>query len=112
MKAFGGVGVYVQALLISVIVQGEWLASRPCCFTTFTHGTWGWVGSRTGFGDVTKVKWLPYRESNPNPSIAQLLSQYSSGIYIMRYPGSKYVTPPPFFFKLTHIFVLFGTVIS
>jgi hypothetical protein len=33
MKTYGGVEVEIHILLISALVGGEWLDSRPCRFT-------------------------------------------------------------------------------
>jgi hypothetical protein len=46
-------------LLISALVGNEWTASRPGRFNPGTHWAGGWVGPRTGLGDVERRKILP-----------------------------------------------------
>jgi hypothetical protein len=59
MKAYGGVDVYTNVFFISVLVGGEWSASRPGLFTPWerapgTHWIEGWVGPRAGLDDMEK----------------------------------------------------------
>jgi hypothetical protein len=77
-------------LLTSVLVGGEWSASRPGRFTPGegARGTYwigGWVGLRTGLDDVEKIRIppLPGLELQPlgRPVCSQLL-------YRLSYPGS------------------------
>jgi hypothetical protein len=58
MKAYGGVDVYIHIFLTSVIVGGEWSASRPGRFTPGTRWIGGCVGPRAGLDDVEKRKFL------------------------------------------------------
>jgi hypothetical protein len=63
MKACGGVDVYIRIFLASALVGGEWLASRPCRFTSGerapdTHWTEGWVGPRAGLDNV----WFQFKK--------------------------------------------------
>jgi hypothetical protein len=59
MKTYGGVHVYIHVFLTSVLVGGEWSASRHCHFTPgeTAHGTrfvGSWVDPRAGLEDVEK----------------------------------------------------------
>jgi hypothetical protein len=52
MKAYGEMDISIQVFLTSVLVVGEWLLSRPGCFTPGerapgTHWIGGWVGPET-----------------------------------------------------------------
>jgi hypothetical protein len=58
MKAYGGVVVYIDILLKSVLVGGEWSASRPGRFTSCTHWIGGWADPRAGLDDVNKRKFF------------------------------------------------------
>jgi hypothetical protein len=63
MKANGGVDVQMHILITSVLVGGEWSASRPCRFTPgertpSTLWIGGWVDPRAGLDDVEKRKFL------------------------------------------------------
>jgi hypothetical protein len=63
MMAYGGVDVKIHVFLTSVLVGGEWSASRPCLFTPEerapdTHWIKGWVGPRAGLDEVEKRKFL------------------------------------------------------
>jgi hypothetical protein len=63
MKAYGGVDVQVHIFLTSVLVGGEWSASRPGRFTPGeiapgTHWIGGWVDPRAGLDDVKERKFL------------------------------------------------------
>jgi hypothetical protein len=56
--------------LTSVLDAGEWLASRPSCFTPGTHRIRGSVGPRAGL-DVMENTLLPpagNRTPTPRPS--------------------------------------------
>jgi hypothetical protein len=64
MKTYGGVDVEIHVFLTSVLDGGEWSALRPGRFTSEerapgTHWIGGWVGPRTGLGDVERRKILP-----------------------------------------------------
>jgi hypothetical protein len=52
MKTYGGVDVYTQVFLISVLVRGEWSASRPDCFAHGTRWIGSWVDPRSGLDDM------------------------------------------------------------
>jgi hypothetical protein len=54
MKAYGGVDVQTQVFLTSVLVGGEWSATRPGRFTPSTHCTGGWMNSSAGLDDMQK----------------------------------------------------------
>jgi hypothetical protein len=76
MKGYGRVNVQIHIFLTSALVGGEWSASRPGGFThgerdRGTHWIGGWVDPRTGLDDVEKRKFLPYRDSNSDPSVVQ-----------------------------------------
>jgi hypothetical protein len=65
VKAYRGVDVQIHIFLTSVLVGGEWSASRPGPFTSQEHspGTHctciaGWMGPRAGLDDVEKRKFL------------------------------------------------------
>jgi hypothetical protein len=59
--------------LNTALVGDEWLSSRPGRFTSgestpYTHWIGGWVGPRTGLGDVKKRKILdPTGTRTPTP---------------------------------------------
>jgi hypothetical protein len=59
MKTYRGVDVYTHVILISALVGGEWLASRPGHFTSgeiASAKNWigCWVGPRAGLDDMEK----------------------------------------------------------
>jgi hypothetical protein len=63
MKAYGGVDVQIHIFLTSVLVGGEWTASRPGRFTPEerapgTHWIGGWVNPRAGLDDSEKRKFM------------------------------------------------------
>jgi hypothetical protein len=63
MKVYGGVDMQIHIFLTSVLVGGQWSASRPGHFTPGIRapGTqWikGWMGPRAGLGDVEKRQFL------------------------------------------------------
>jgi hypothetical protein len=63
MKTYGRVDVHSHVFLISVLIGGEWSASRPGRFTTGekdpgTHWIGRWVNPRAGLEDVEKRKFL------------------------------------------------------
>jgi hypothetical protein len=77
VMAYGGVDVYeyIHVFLTSVLVGGEWSASRPCRFTPGervrgTHCIGGWVDPRASLDDVEKIL-DPTRTRNSDPSIVQ-----------------------------------------
>jgi hypothetical protein len=58
------------------LVGAEWSVSRACRFTSGervpgTHYIGGWVDPRAGLDDMGKWKFLPYRDSNSDPSVVQ-----------------------------------------
>jgi hypothetical protein len=68
MKTHRGVDVEIHVFLTSVLVGGEWLASRPSCFTSGegapgTHWIGGWVGPRSGLDTV---------ENRKNPALTKV----------------------------------------
>jgi hypothetical protein len=52
MKAYGGVDVEIHIFLTSVLVGGEWSASRPCRFTPEKEPPVPIVGPKAGLDDV------------------------------------------------------------
>jgi hypothetical protein len=54
MKAYGGADVYIHIFLTSVLVGGEWSASRTGHFTPCTHWIGGWV-SQSGQNGEEKI---------------------------------------------------------
>jgi hypothetical protein len=50
--------VWVHIFLTSVLVGGEWSASRLSRFTPGTRCIGGWVEPRAGLNDVEKRKFL------------------------------------------------------
>jgi hypothetical protein len=81
MKAYEGMGVWMNIFLTLALVEGEWSASRPGCFALGqrargTHSIGGWMGSRAGLDDVEKRKFVIYRDSNSQP-IASRYTDYS-----------------------------------
>jgi hypothetical protein len=83
MKAYGRVELYIHDFLTSTPVGDEWSASRSCRYTPGEgapgiHRIVGWVGPRTGLDEVEKRKFLPYRDSNFDPSVVQpVASRYT-----------------------------------
>jgi hypothetical protein len=76
MKAYGRVDVEIHIFLISALTEGERSALRPGRFTpreraSGTHWIGGWVDLRPGLDDVENGKYLPYRDSNSDPSVVQ-----------------------------------------
>jgi hypothetical protein len=69
--------------LLSTLVGEEWLASRPCRFTSGeiapgTHWIGGLVGPRTGLDDVQKRKFSTLRGLEFRPSVVQpVASRYT-----------------------------------
>jgi hypothetical protein len=64
MKTYGGVELFIQVLLSSALVGGEWSASRHGRITPgegapSPHYIGGWVGLRIGLDDVERRKILP-----------------------------------------------------
>jgi hypothetical protein len=76
MKAYGGVDVQMHVFLTSALVQGEWSASHPSCFTPgerapSTHWIGGWADPKAGLDNMEKLKSLTYHELNSHPSVIQ-----------------------------------------
>jgi hypothetical protein len=96
MKAYWRVDEWIHIFLTSALVGGEWSASRPCRFTPGerapgTHWIGGWVGLRSGLDAVEKRKFLPYRDSNSDPSVIQpVASRYTDCATLA--PGMVLVT--------------------
>jgi hypothetical protein len=89
MKAYRGVDVQIHIFLTSVLVGGEWSASRLGRFTPeerapSTHWIGGWVGLRAGLDDMENWKFLP-------PPGLELRSigrpARSQSLYRLLYPG-------------------------
>jgi hypothetical protein len=76
MKTYGGVDVYIHVFLTSVLVGGEWSASRPCRFTPKkrrpgTHWIEGWVGPQSRSERYREVKILdPTGTRTPTSSMS------------------------------------------
>jgi hypothetical protein len=83
MKAYGGVAVWIHTFLTLALVEGEWSASRPGCFTLGerapgTHWIGGWVVPRIGLGDVEKRNFLTLSGLELRSSIFQpVASRYN-----------------------------------
>jgi hypothetical protein len=55
MKAYGGVGVYIDVSLTSELVRGEWSAAAlPPGKSPSTDWIGIWVGPNAGLGDMEK----------------------------------------------------------
>jgi hypothetical protein len=54
MKAYGGADIEIHILLTSVLVGGEWSASRPGRFVPGSHGLRGLVDPRAGLHEIEK----------------------------------------------------------
>jgi hypothetical protein len=81
MKAYEGVDVYIHIFLTSTLAGGEWSISCPCRFTPRerapdTHWIGGWVDPRTGLDDLEKRRFLPYWDSNSDPSVVQPVASH------------------------------------
>jgi hypothetical protein len=81
VRTYGG-DVYMHEFLISVLVGGEWSASRPGRFTPgeispTTHWIGNWVAPRSGLDDVEKRKYLilPGLEFRP-PVVQPVVNRY------------------------------------
>jgi hypothetical protein len=90
MNTHGGVKVLIQNFLTSAQVGDEWSASRPGSFTpeeraSVTHWIGGWVGPDPVWTTWRRENSRPYRNSNSDPSVVQVVaSRYT----YLRYPGS------------------------
>jgi hypothetical protein len=86
MKMYVGVEVQLHVFLTSVLVVGEWSASRPGRFTPGTHWIGSWVGPRAGLDYVDKRKFLtiPGLEFRPlgRPARSQSVYRLSSWFYV------------------------------
>jgi hypothetical protein len=92
MKAYGGVDVCIHIFLISVLVEGEWSASRPGRSTAGerapgTHWIGGWVGPRAGLDEVKKRKFFTLRGFELRPLHRPARRQ---SLYRLRYSDSQY----------------------
>jgi hypothetical protein len=83
MKVNGGMDIWTHVFLASVLVGGEWSASRLGRFTPGetapgTHWIGGWVDPRAGLDDVEKTKFLtlPGLELQPLGRLARSQSLY------------------------------------
>jgi hypothetical protein len=59
MKTYGRTDVWIDAVLTSALVGGEWTAPRPGHFipgeiTSSTHWIGRWMGPRAGLDDMEK----------------------------------------------------------
>jgi hypothetical protein len=88
-------GEWFHIFLISALGGGEWSASRPCRFNPGktdpdTHWIGGSVSPRAGLADIEQRQFLPYRESNSDPSVVQpvgsLYTDYGIPAYIITLP--------------------------
>jgi hypothetical protein len=64
MKAYGGVDVWAHVFLTSVLVGGEWSASRHGRFNPgetapSTHLIRGWMGPRADLDDMENLRFYP-----------------------------------------------------
>jgi hypothetical protein len=87
------VSVQIHIFLTSVLVGGEWSASRPGRFTPSERAPgvrWigGWVDPRAGMDDMEKREFLtlPGLELQPLGRPAR-----SQSLYRLRYPGSLFL---------------------
>jgi hypothetical protein len=90
MKAYVGVDVQIHTFLTSVLVGGEWSASRPGYFSPGerapgTHWIRGWVDPIAGLDGVEMIKFftLPGLEFRTLGRSAR-----SQSLYRLSYPGS------------------------
>jgi hypothetical protein len=63
MKAYREVDIYINIVLTSALVGGEWSVSRLCRFTpgertSGNHWVRGWVDPRTGLYDMENRKFV------------------------------------------------------
>jgi hypothetical protein len=62
MKAYGEMNVYIHIFLTSVLVEGEWSASRPGVVSPpprkISHWVGGWVSPNACLDDVEKRKFF------------------------------------------------------
>jgi hypothetical protein len=77
MKKFGDVDLWIHVFLTSVLVGGEWSASRPCRFTPGesalgTHWIAGWMHPRDGLDGVEKKIVYPSGTRTPTPRSSSL----------------------------------------
>jgi hypothetical protein len=87
---YGGVDVKTHVFLTSVLIAGEWSASRPGRFTLGdrahgTHCIGGWAGPRAGLDDMKEWKFLPPPGLELQPLGRPARSQ---SLYRLRYPDS------------------------
>jgi hypothetical protein len=68
MKVYERMDVQIHIFLISVLVGGEWPASRPGRFSPGERGPGThWVDPRAGLEDMQKWKFLPSPELELQP---------------------------------------------
>jgi hypothetical protein len=70
MKMYGRVDTEIHIFLTLALVEGEWLASRPCCFTPretapSSHWIGGWVGASLDDREKLKFFTLPGLKAVP-----------------------------------------------
>jgi hypothetical protein len=87
MKTYGGVDIQIRDFLTSVLIGGEWSASRPGRFppderAPGTHWIGGWVDPRAGLDDVKRRKFL----TPPGLELRALGRPARSQSYRLRYP--------------------------
>jgi hypothetical protein len=68
--------------ILDISTRWRWSASLPGRFTLGTHWIGGWVGTRTGLGNVEKRKISPLAGLESDPSAVQPVAS--------RYPGSSH----------------------
>jgi hypothetical protein len=93
MKTYGGVDEKIHVFSTSVLVAGEWLASRSGRFTSGErvpriHGIGDWVDPRAGLDVVEKRPFLTLLELDLLPLGRPARSQL---LYRLRYLGSQSV---------------------
>jgi hypothetical protein len=83
MKTYEGVDVQIHVFLTSALVGGEWSALPlgrliPGERVPGTHCIGGWMGPRTGLGDLERRKFLPLPELELRLSAVQTLASRSA----------------------------------
>jgi hypothetical protein len=83
-KGVWGVDVQIHIFLTSVLVGGEWSASRPCHFNPGervpgTNWIGGWVDPKPDWTTWRRENSWSYRNSSSDPSVVQLVA--SRNIY-------------------------------
>jgi hypothetical protein len=95
MKTYRGVDEQTLVSLTPALFEVEWSASRPCHFTPRegdpgTHWIGGWVSPRASLDDMDKLISCPYRDSNSDPSVVQLVaSRYADSATVALFKTLK-----------------------